>query len=281
MFHDLTRRAATALAISIVAAFALVTGGMTLALFLFACFAAIHWEWAGLTLPACRMRDRLALTASATSFLALACHWVTPAGVGLDPADRPEVALAGAGVAFGLWGAQRLWSRRKERRIRKSDLALYPLWIIWLAPATAAALWLRQAYGIAAVVCPVAIVAAADIAAFLVGRRLGGPKLWPRVSPSKTWSGFIGGLVGGAVAGLIVEGATVNKWTLGVLVAGVAVAATGAMGDLAQSALKRRAGVKDSGGLLPGHGGAFDRLDGHVVALPLFALIVWRWGWPI
>lgn len=281
MHPELTRRAVTAVAIGCVAAIALTAGGMTLALFIFACFAALHWEWAGLTLPASRDRDRLALTISATALAALACHWLTPDGVGLAPDDRPELALGIAALAFGLWAGGRLWRRRKERRLRRSDLALYPLWIIWLAPAVAATLWLRQGYGIAAVVCPVAIVVAADIAAFFVGRRIGGPKLWRRVSPNKTWSGFIGGLAGGAAAGLVVEGVTEIEWTFAVLAAGVTVAAAGAMGDLAQSALKRRAGVKDSGGLLPGHGGAFDRLDGHVVALPLFALMIWRWGWPL
>jgi phosphatidate cytidylyltransferase len=117
-----------------------------------------------------------------------------------------------------------------------------------------------------------AIVWATDIGAFFAGRRLGGLKLAPTISPSKTWSGLFGGmvaagLVGGAL-GIVFDLAPATRW-LGIFLAVVAQ-----MGDLFESALKRRAGVKDSGRLLPGHGGALDRLDGLVPVASLVALLL-------
>jgi phosphatidate cytidylyltransferase len=136
----------------------------------------------------------------------------------------------------------------------------------------------RPDLGLAAVAWIFAVVWTTDIAAFFIGRRLGGPKLWPRVSPGKTWSGFVGGLVAGALAGIAV---TLLAMRAGqVLTPSIAVAAfAGALasvasqlGDLGESALKRRFKVKDSGHLIPGHGGVMDRLDGFVAVALLVGL---------
>ena len=109
----------------------------------------------------------------------------------------------------------------------------------------------------------------ADIFAFLVGSALKGPKLWPRFSPNKTWSGFVGGLIAAALAGLLVvflakgDADPSLRWAAPIgLLAGLATMA----GDLWESMLKRRFGVKDSGGLIPGHGGLLDRVDGLMFA---------------
>jgi phosphatidate cytidylyltransferase len=110
-----------------------------------------------------------------------------------------------------------------------------------------------------------AIVWAADIFAFAVGNILKGPKLWPRFSPNKTWSGFLGGLAAAALAAMIVvavakgEGDPTRGWAA---VIGLLVGLFTMGGDLWESMLKRRFGVKDSGQLIPGHGGLLDRVDG-------------------
>ena len=101
---------------------------------------------------------------------------------------------------------------------------------------------------------------ATDILAYFTGRALGGPKLAPRISPNKTWSGLIGGIVGAALFGALMAW----RFEMGPLFlwAGGPMAAVAQAGDLYESGVKRRAGVKDSGALLPGHGGVLDRLDG-------------------
>jgi phosphatidate cytidylyltransferase len=135
--------------------------------------------------------------------------------------------------------------------------------------------------GIAGVLWMFAVVWATDIAAYFTGRRLGGPKLWPRVSPKKTWSGFAGGLLAATLAGVAVPVAAQRwGWTPPIGLGGVAILSALAsilsqLGDLAESALKRRFAVKDSGRLIPGHGGVMDRLDGFwAVALLVGILLV-------
>lgn len=116
------------------------------------------------------------------------------------------------------------------------------------------------------------LVWATDIGAFFVGRSVGGPKLAPRVSPSKTWSGLAGGVLSALAVGYILH---LQFGLPSVLAAASGLLAVAAqLGDLFESWLKRRAGVKDSSNLLPGHGGVLDRLDGVVTAAPVAALIV-------
>ena len=117
-----------------------------------------------------------------------------------------------------------------------------------------------------------AIVWATDIGAYFSGRTFGGPKLAPVWSPNKTWSGLIGGMIAAEVVGVALTFALHVQLRLAVLAGLLAVAAQ--MGDLFESQMKRRAGVKDSGKLLPGHGGVMDRLDGCVPVLCIVALIV-------
>jgi len=116
-----------------------------------------------------------------------------------------------------------------------------------------------------------ALVWACDIGAYFAGRTIGGPKLMPQVSPNKTWAGLLGGVAG---AGLFAAILTLwgLDWRLAAATPLLAVLAQA--GDLYESWLKRRAGVKDSGHLLPGHGGVLDRLDGLVPVAPVAALLV-------
>jgi phosphatidate cytidylyltransferase len=123
------------------------------------------------------------------------------------------------------------------------------------------------------------VVWISDIAAFFVGRRLGGPKLWPKVSPKKTWSGFIGGLLGGTLVPIAAVYSARYFFSIAWLdgLPLFAMTATTALvsecGDLFESAMKRRFGVKDSGSLIPGHGGMMDRLDSYTAAALFVALM--------
>ncbi|HEY1864155.1 MAG TPA: phosphatidate cytidylyltransferase [Roseiarcus sp.] len=137
--------------------------------------------------------------------------------------------------------------------------------------ASVALLRLSPSYGLAAILWLFAVVWGADISAYFAGRLIGGPRLWPSVSPGKTWAGAIAGAFAGAVLGLML-----TPWTNRVAALfwlGLATAVMSEFGDLFESALKRRFGVKDSSGLIPGHGGLMDRLDAFVAA-SVFAAVV-------
>ena len=128
-------------------------------------------------------------------------------------------------------------------------------------------------WGLSALLFLFAIVWATDIFAFGCGRLMGGPLLWPRISPKKTWSGALGGLIGGVAAGLGVA-YTIGVGKLGIIGAmALLLSVLAQAGDLLESAIKRRFGAKDTGKLIPGHGGLMDRLDGFLVAA-LFALVI-------
>jgi phosphatidate cytidylyltransferase len=127
--------------------------------------------------------------------------------------------------------------------------------------------------GLIAVLFVFAIVWATDIAAYFTGRALGGPKLWPGVSPKKTWSGAVGGTLGGMAAGLLVAAfaGLVVAPMLVIVTLGLSIAAQA--GDLLESAVKRHFGAKDSSQLIPGHGGLMDRLDGFLTAAAAAAMV--------
>jgi phosphatidate cytidylyltransferase len=127
------------------------------------------------------------------------------------------------------------------------------LWVLWL----------------------LAVVAGADVGAYFVGRTFGRLALAPRVSPNKTWEGLIGGLICG-VAIAVVGAAWLGVPRLGFLWIGLVVVLASAVGDLTESLFKRYAGLKDSGQLLPGHGGVLDRIDALTAAVPFFVLgLIW------
>ena len=117
------------------------------------------------------------------------------------------------------------------------------------------------------------IVWLTDILAYFVGRTVGGPRLWPRVSPNKTWSGAVGGLIGGLAGGIAVAYASGLGRVASLGVIALALSLSAQAGDLFESALKRRFGAKDSGRIIPGHGGLMDRLDGFLFAAAAAAAI--------
>jgi phosphatidate cytidylyltransferase len=150
----------------------------------------------------------------------------------------------------------------------------------WLVPgmlyiglAMCFLVWLRIAAdaGLALLLWLILVVIAADVGAYFVGRMIGGPRLWPAVSPGKTWSGALGGLGLALVVGVTV-GTRIDMTLPGVAFLSLAVAVASQLGDLLESAVKRRYNVKDASALIPGHGGLLDRLDGILGALWFLAL---------
>ncbi len=147
-----------------------------------------------------------------------------------------------------------------------------------------ALIWLRAdpSLGLLAVVFVIAVVVAADTAGFVAGRLAGGAKLWPRISPNKTWSGLAGGLAASAIVGALFWFSLPEASAVRLATTGAALAVVAQAGDLAESALKRRFGAKDTGAIIPGHGGLMDRVDGLIaaaVAAGICAFVV-NWYFP-
>jgi phosphatidate cytidylyltransferase len=169
-------------------------------------------------------------------------------------------------------------------RLSRGRPAVRVFGFIYIGAALLALLWLRHQpiLGRETVLWLVACVWATDIGAYFVGSLVGGAKLAPTISPGKTWSGLIGGMcwaaVASALAGLLFgQGET---WTLALI--GTVLGVVSQLGDLMKSHAKRRAGVKDSGRLIPGHGGILDRVDGLIAVLVVVALARLAFGgqWP-
>lgn len=178
------------------------------------------------------------------------------------------VMLAAIGVIWAV-SAATAWVRD-----RKGAVWRY-LGVPYVSLPVAALVLLRSdtEYGLLAILWVVVVVWAADTLAYFAGRLIGGPKLAPVLSPKKTWAGLGGAIAGGAVISALFALAT-GLGAIGVLsmLAGV-LAVVGQAGDLFKSALKRHYGVKDSGSLIPGHGGIIDRVDGLVAIAAAGAII--------
>jgi phosphatidate cytidylyltransferase len=161
----------------------------------------------------------------------------------------------------------------KSLLIRVSESLLYPAGFLLLAPLLRAA-----PQGFAWVVLLVAITFATDTAAFFVGRAFGRRKLAPSISPSKTWEGAIGGVAGALIAGQVCHlFLNYSVGIFGILLLSAFAAVAGQLGDLAESRVKRTAGVKDSGVIMPGHGGILDRLDSIVFNLAVvYYFVLWQ-----
>lgn len=229
-------------------------------------FAAVAlraaWEWAGLCSGLAGGRRWLLLTALAASL----------AGLYALPAAWTGVALAAA-LAWWALGLRLVLCYPTLPDWIDRPLAQAAVILLALAPAWLALARLADGQRPLLLLC-LALVWAADSGAYLVGRRFGKRKLCPQVSPGKTVEGLLGGLVGAALIGLLAGLALgLDGLRLAALVGlATACAAVSVVGDLAESLFKRRAGVKDSSDLLPGHGGVLDRIDALIAAAPLFAL---------
>lgn len=136
----------------------------------------------------------------------------------------------------------------------------------------------RDSLGFGWVVWFVAVVIVTDVAGYFAGRLIGGVKLWPKVSPKKTWSGTLAGWVGAAIVGT-----TLISWTAAwewVVVLAVFLSIASQIGDIIESAIKRHVDVKDSSNILPGHGGLLDRFDGMIAAAAVLLFVQLTFGMP-
>jgi phosphatidate cytidylyltransferase len=216
---------------------------------------AMAWEWARLC------ADGRVESSGAVLIGAVFCA-IAAAALG-EVAVAFGVAVAGAAVVF--------WTARRE-------FAGEPVWLalgaLWVALPCVLLLWLARAEsgGRATVLWIFAVVWATDIGAYAVGRLIGGKRLAPRWSPGKTWAGLFGGAACAALAGWAAAG-LLGSPTLPAVLLSAGLAIVGQFGDLAESVAKRRFGVKDSSGLIPGHGGLLDRLDGLLAVIPAVALL--------
>lgn len=254
----LSRRIASGVVLAVLATGAVLLGGAWLALLVLLGLALAAREWAALatgTSPAGRVLLLLApLAAGGGAAIAVAA--------GAERLAWP-ILILGAPLAAAI--AALLPGGAPHRT---------GLGVLYLGAPTALLLWLRQEpRGAALLLWLIAVVAATDTLAYAAGRTIGGARLAPAISPGKTWAGLLGGFAGAVLVGGL--GAPALDWSpaAGGLLAG-ALALVAQAGDLLESWLKRRAGVKDSGTLLPGHGGILDRIDGLLVATPALALVL-------
>ena len=264
MASQLGQRVATGVVLVAVAVTALWLGGPAFAVLAAAAVLVMFTEWATMhRLPLLLRRLGLALLGMVA--------WV--AAVMSSPAEALMLLGGGAGL-LGLFAS----------RLQKGQGRPLVLGLLYCGLPAVALIWLRAApWGFYATLFVMAVVWGADIAAYFTGRAIGGPKLAPAISPNKTWSGAFGGLLGS----LLAAGALALLWPGHANVAGIGrlavlalpLAVLSILGDLYESHLKRRAGVKDSGTLLPGHGGVMDRLDGLVPAAVAGAGAFAATGW--
>ena len=205
---------------------------------------------------------------------------LAPAAMMVFSAPEYLPSLCFAGIAFWLYQAIAL--AKKSPTIPSATLptpftTLYQGGCIFLFAFAALLLMRLGPDGKAMMISMLLVVASADVFAYLIGKSLGKRKLAPTISPGKTVEGLLGGIIGGGLAAwltamLLALNAT---QTLAWLLAALLATGFGVVGDLFESQLKRRAGVKHSSGLLPGHGGVLDRIDGLLAAVPVF-VGVWR-----
>jgi len=249
---DLWPRVAAAVAMGSVAVAATWIGGFLFAAFWWLASIVVLWEWQRLVGGERLIVARVVAGAVA---LALAALWAL------------HDSIAGVVAALILGAAVVGWIAGGRQGIWAAAGVLYAGALV----ASVGLLRVSPSFGMASILWLFAVVWGADIAAYFAGRLIGGPRLWPRVSPGKTWAGAIVGAFAGAVLGLML-GAWTNRLAA-LFWLGLATAIVSELGDLFESALKRRFGVKDSSGLIPGHGGLMDRLDAFTSA-SFFAAVV-------
>jgi phosphatidate cytidylyltransferase len=249
---DFALRLASGVAMAAVAAVCTLAGTLSFAVLVVVVTLVLSWEWGRLVHG--READ-----------LVIAVH-VGAAGVAAVLAAAGFVGLGLLTLAIGAilalllsLGANSLFSG---------------FGVIYAGLPAVALIWLRSDsdLGLTAVAFLILIVVVSDTAGFLAGRLLGGPKLWPRVSPNKTWAGVIGAVAASSIVGALFSLAVAHGSAMRLATAGALLSIVAQVGDLVESAIKRRFGAKDASSLIPGHGGVMDRVDGLVAAATAVAL---------
>jgi phosphatidate cytidylyltransferase len=203
-----------------------------------------------------------------------------------DPGPTPKglgecaIAVAGASATAGRFGAAAVFlALGIAAEAVVATTTRFRLWaaggVLYAGSLILACVLLRYdaQYGFVAIVLLFAVAWTTDVLGYFVGRFVGGPKLWVRVSPKKTWSGAVGGLAGAIIAALALAHYANLANSLAVAALALILSIASQAGDLFESAFKRRFGVKDAGHVIPGHGGIMDRLDGFLAAAVVAALI--------
>jgi phosphatidate cytidylyltransferase len=249
---DLGKRVASGIVMALLAVGAVVSGGWPFVLFWAAAAVGIFWEWTAIVAAgtvAARVVGVAALIAAALA-----------AGTGQIYAAAMALAAGVAGVAAACAPGRRGWAAAG---------------VVYAGIALIAPMVLRrdQEFGLLAMLFLFAVVWSTDILGYFVGRAIGGPRLAPPISPKKTWSGACGGALGALAAGIAVVHIAGDTALLPAACVAFVLSIASQGGDLFESAVKRRFGVKDASHLIPGHGGLMDRLDGFIAASGVAALV--------
>ncbi len=253
--RDLGPRVASAIVMASVALGALYAGVMPFTVLVLIAAVVMSWEWGTV------------VRGDASIDAVLIVHVVFVAGaVILAGCGYAALALIGLIAGTFVVGALRFGETAR----------LSAVGVLYTGMPAVALIELRtgnEPYGFLAVLFVLLSVIATDTVAYFAGRSIGGPKLWPSVSPNKTWSGFIGGILAAAVVGLVFADRLTGASTIRLAFVGLLLGIVAQGGDLAESSLKRGFGVKDASNLLPGHGGLMDRMDG-IVAAAIAAVLI-------
>ncbi len=256
--RELVLRVGSALVLVPLAVATAYFGGWSFAVLWTAAAVVAFWEWTSMVMTnSPTISPGRAVTATGMAFLILA---VVLAGIGCAPAALATLAMGAVAVAVLSPAARRIWVGAG---------------VAYCGAIGAFPVVLRSdlEHGFLAIAFLFAVVWATDTAAYFLGRAIGGAKLMPQLSPKKTWAGAVSGTAAAMVAGVIVARAAglTTILALAALAGILSIFAQG--GDLFESYLKRKFGAKDSGHLIPGHGGLMDRLDGFVAAGTIAAVI--------
>ncbi|MBM9595640.1 phosphatidate cytidylyltransferase [Roseitranquillus sediminis] len=245
-WEDLNTRLATSAVIAVFGLLAVWIGGWIFVALVAVVCAVLTWELVQMLKAGSRMALPLAGLAAGVILL----------GEFLPPGFALPFLLAPAMVGIG----------QLER-----NRTVFAVFTTLILVAGYGLLVLRTGFGFYWMLWLVSVVIVTDVGGYFAGRWLGGPKFWPRVSPKKTWSGTVAGWIAAAIVGAVFVAIFGGSTQL--IGVSIAISMASQLGDIAESAVKRRMGVKDSSTLLPGHGGLFDRFDGMLGASIFFLLV--------
>ena len=246
-WEDLRKRIVSAVVLVAVGGAEIWLGGPSFAVLVILLTGAMVWELATMTAPD-HQNTPLGLAALASASLGAALFLNDPFATAFLLVPALAIAL----------------TDRRDRRLSS-------LYSVAIMVAGYGLVDLRMTAGTPVILWLVLIVVASDVLGYFVGRILGGPKFWPAISPKKTWSGTVAGWAGAGLVGL-------GFWLAGyggpvLVVLSALIALAGQMGDIWESWIKRRCGVKDASTLIPGHGGVLDRFDALIVAIVALMLL--------